>query len=375
MSEKDSVRPPDLSERSEAYFATLETCRGQRHLIVLHDFPDPDAISSAYAHRMIAAAFDIEVEIIHGGRVSHAENIALVRLLGIEMRTWDSKFDLESWEAAVLLDHQGTQSAAVDAILEHGLPILMVIDHHEAQPGPEAQFRDLRKVGAVATIFADYLDAGVVSLEASKPEHVKIATALMHGIMSDTRDYTRAGPTDFEAASRLSRIYDSGMLAQIVSQSRPKQTMEVIRRALGSRVVVDGFSIAGVEQVRAEDRDAIPQAADFLLSEENVHTAIVYGIVGGKKDEILIGSMRTAKLTIDPDAFIKETFGKDPSGQPFGGGKISAGGFAIPIGFLAGSGDEDYQDMKWRVFDSQLRRRILDKIGYEEEKETPAHVP
>lgn len=374
MNDKDSVRPPDVNERSETYFATLEACRGQRHLIVLHDFPDPDAISSAYAHRMIAAAFDIEVEIIHGGRVSHAENIALVRLLDIEMRPWDSDFDLESWEAAVLLDHQGSQSAAVDAILAHGLPILMVIDHHESQPGPEASFRDLRKVGAVATIFADYLDAGVVGLEASKPEHVKIATALMHGIMSDTRSFTRAGPTDFEAASRLSRIYDSGMLAQIVSQSRPKQTMEVIRRALGSRVVVDGFSIAGVEQIRAGDRDAIPQAADFLLSEENVHTAIVYGIVGGKKDEVLVGSLRTAKLTIDPDAFIKETFGKDGDGQPFGGGKISAGGFAIPIGFLAGSGDEDYQELKWRVFDSQLRRRILDMIGYKEEKEPPAHV-
>ena len=50
--------------------------------------------------------------------------------------------------------------------------------------------------------------------------------------------------------------------------------------ALHARTVRNGFSIAGVGYVRWADRDAIPVAADFLLTEENVHTSIVYGLLG-----------------------------------------------------------------------------------------------
>ena len=46
-------------------------------------------------------------------------------------------------------------------------------------------------------------------------------------------------------------------------------------------MTAESFSIAGVGYLRAEDRDGIPQAADFLVTEENIHTAVVYGIVTG----------------------------------------------------------------------------------------------
>jgi nanoRNase/pAp phosphatase (c-di-AMP/oligoRNAs hydrolase) len=58
--------------------------------------------------------------------------------------------------------------------------------------------------------------------------------------------------------------------------------------------------------LRAGDRDAIPQAAEFFMKEENVHTAIVYGIIKDEnQEEVLNGSLRTSKLTLDPDEFIK----------------------------------------------------------------------
>ncbi len=51
------------------------------------------------------------------------------------------------------------------------------------------------------------------------------------------------------------------------SKSCARQTREIIRRALGNRLVVENFSRAGIGYLRAEDRDAIPQAADFLLTD------------------------------------------------------------------------------------------------------------
>jgi nanoRNase/pAp phosphatase (c-di-AMP/oligoRNAs hydrolase) len=128
----------------------------------------------------------------------------------------------------------------------------------------------------------------------------------------------------------------------------------------------ESYSLAGIGYVRAEDRDAIPQAADFLLTEENIHTAIVYGIVvtdhDGQRYESLVGSLRTTKLTVDPDTFIKEALGRNDAGQFYGGGKAEAGGFDIPVGFLTG-GQEEFQSLKWQVFDTQIKQRLFAKIG------------
>jgi len=97
------------------------------------------------------------------------------------------------------------------------------------------------------------------------------------------------------------------------------------------------------------------QAADFLVTEENVHTAVVYGIVHDEDEEleVVIGSLRTTKLTLDPDEFIKEAFGQ--IGQRFfGGGRTGAGGFEIPMGFLSGS-MRILPTPKWEVFDAQIK--------------------
>ena len=111
------------------------------------------------------------------------------------------------------------------------------------------------------------------------------------------------------------------------------------------------------------------KAADFLLTEENVHTALVYGIVTDGGQESLVGSMRTSKITVDPDAFIKEVFGQDSDGHPFGGGKWSAGGFDIPVGFLSGGKGDEYLERKWQVYDARVRQGLFAKIGIKEQAE------
>lgn len=352
----------------------LEECRGQRHLVIIQNYPDPDAISTGFAHRLISASFGIEVDIVYAGQISHPENIALVKLLDIEMRRWENNFDLSNYQGCVFVDNQGTTSGPiVDAIQAKKIPELIVVDHHESQERLNPRFKDIRKVGATATIYGDYFEEGLINLEKSKKEHVMVATALMHGIKTDTGGFITAGPEDFQSAGFLSRFVDSDLLAEITSQARSKQTMEIIQKSLVNRVNKEGYSISGIGYLRCEDRDAIPQAADFLLTEENVHTAIVFGVISSNDGdgEFLTGSMRTSKITIDPDEFLKEVFGKDPSGRHFGGGKKTAGGFEIPIGFLSGGEDSEFREMKWKVYNAQILQKIMKKIGVQrEEKKT-----
>ncbi len=67
------------NQKSEELQKTLLAHRHDRQLVILQDFPDPDALSCAWAYQLIAQQYDIKCEIIYAGALSHQENIALVR--------------------------------------------------------------------------------------------------------------------------------------------------------------------------------------------------------------------------------------------------------------------------------------------------------
>ena len=356
-----------MEQKTKELQQVLSAHRGDRQLVVLQDFPDPDALSSAWAYKLIAQEYGIRCDIVYAGTLSHQENVALVKLTGLPVKRWPLQSarekDMSIYQGCVFIDNQGTTTQLLSVIQSAKLPIVAVIDHHTAQEEIEAEFTDLRtQTRATATILTQYLRAGLVPMDNSDGEHVKCATALMHGLRSDTNHLMQAQEEDFLAAGYLSRFYDSQLLSAVLQASRSKRVMEVIERSLRNRVLQNSFSIAGVGYLRYDDRDAIPQAADFLVTEENVHTAVVYGIVHDEDAEleVVIGSLRTDKLTLDPDEFIKEAFGQDAQGRFFGGGRAMAGGFEIPMGFLSGFNENsEYTKAKWDVFDAQIKQKLV----------------
>lgn len=345
----------------------LEQHRGERQIVVIQDFPDPDALSSAWAYQLIVANYEISCDIVYGGTLSHQENITLVKLTGLPatkyVHTALQEEDLSVYKGCVLIDSQGTNSQLYSVVQAAGIPLIVVVDHHSKQGEIKAEFVDLRpQTRATATILTQYIQSGMLEFDSSNEHHVKCATALMHGLRSDTNRLMQAKEEDFIAAAYLSRFYDSQLLNAVMQSARSRRVMNVIERALRNCITKKNFSISGVGYLRYDDRDAIPQAADFLVTEEDIHTAVVYGIVHNEDDdnELVIGSLRTTKITLDPDEFIKETLGKDMQGRFFGGGRHLAGGFEIPVGFLNGFNDNaEYTKLKWEVFDRQIKQKLM----------------
>jgi nanoRNase/pAp phosphatase (c-di-AMP/oligoRNAs hydrolase) len=108
--------------------------------------------------------------------------------------------------------------------------------------------------------------------------------------------------------------------------------------------------------VRAQDRDAIGQAADFLVRREGIRTVITYGLVDGFID----GSLRTTDPSLDPAAWLREAFGVGPLGLPYGGGRRGKGGFQIPLGPLATCCD---QKALWKVCKDTVESTIRRQLG------------
>lgn len=361
---KPSSAELQVSQKIKKLKDVLDAHRGETHIIAIQDFPDPDAIASAFAHQLICVNYDIETDIVYGGRISHQQNIALVKLLNIGLIRYSESFDFSRYQGSVFVDNQGATTMLTKKLENEHIKPIIAVDHHERAGFLAPEFADIRKIGATATIYTSYLRHGIIELDKTDSAHSRCATALMHGIRSDTNDFIRAKEYDLLAASYLSNYYNPNLLSEIVNQSRSKKVMDIIEKALANRVIKDNYSVSGIGYLRQEDRDAISQAADFLLTEENVHTVIVYGIVlNDNQEELLSGSFRTSKLTIDADTFIKETFGKSENGDYFGGGKQEAAGFAVPVGFLAGTYGNEYEELKWKMFDLQVKQKIFTKIG------------
>lgn len=362
--------PPEGLERATELKDLLAGRRGERHIVAIQDFPDPDAISSALAYRELARAFDIEVDIVHDGLISHPENLALVNLLDIDVVRYTAELPLGRYDAAVFVDNQGATTRMTGRLKDAGVPTLVVIDHHEPCDILDPVFCDVRLVGAAATLLTEYLRSGVILvMDRARPGHVQLATALMHGLHSETEGFLLAGREEYEAAAYLRRFSDIELLRQVLCVQKSRGTMDTIQTALVRRSIRSGVSLAGVGFVRWSDRDAIPQAADFLLTEENIHTAIVYGILTGVDGrEIVSGSLRTTNATLGVDAFLKDALGTNAGGRPYGGGRSRAGGFEIDVGFLGGSGgDREQGEMKWALFDRQIRQKLFEAAGLEDE--------
>ncbi|HEX2210960.1 MAG TPA: bifunctional oligoribonuclease/PAP phosphatase NrnA [Longimicrobium sp.] len=347
----------------------LESRRGERHVVALQDFPDPDAISCGMAYREIARRYDIDADLLYDGQISHAENRALVNLLEIPIQEYEPAMDLSVYSAAVFVDNQGSTTHLTDLLKAAGVPTLAVVDHHEPDDVLDPIFSDVRPLGAAATMLAEYLASdALLTLEAGNEHHQRLATALMHGLHSETDGFVRARPPEYRAAAFLSRFIDADLLEKVLCVQKSRGTLRVIERALHSRTVRNGFSIAGVGYVRWADRDAIPVAADFLLTEENVHTSIVYGLLGEEDGrEVVTGSLRTLSSTMQVDQFLRDALGDDLRGRPYGGGRSRAGGFEIELGFLKGDEDDPVgQNLKWSLYDRRVRRKLFREAGVDD---------
>ncbi|HET7275560.1 MAG TPA: bifunctional oligoribonuclease/PAP phosphatase NrnA [Longimicrobiaceae bacterium] len=357
----------DERDRAIALRELLAPREGEHHVVAIQDFPDPDAISSAMAYRTIARTFGIETEILYNGLISHPENLALVNLLDIQITRYTEALSLEQFDAAVFVDNQGTTTRLTPRLQAAGVPTLAVIDHHDAQEVLDPIYVDVRNVGAAATQMTDYLRSGVfLEMDADDPQHVKLATALMHGLHSETDRFLKAGKAEYAAAAFLSHFIDTGQLERVLCVEKSRGTMDTIQQALEHRTIRGGLAVSGVGYIRWPDRDAIPQAADFLLTEENVNTVVVYGIVCDEDErEVVSGSLRTNNATMTVNSFLGEALGKDARDRPYGGGRSRAGGFEIDLGFLAGDGDPVSRESKWSLFDAQIRRKLFAAAGLE----------
>ena len=318
--------------------------------IFLQSNPDPDALGSGLALKTICEHLGASATMYYGGAIGHQENRAFVNLLELNLVHVGARDDVHD----ILAQHDLV--ALVDAFMPGKNNILppdarvdLIFDHHQAEEGDvKAKFADIRPdVGASSSILTQYLRQLDVPLT---PE---LAVALLYGIRTDTRGFTRnAMPEDMEAATFLSNHIDMELLEKIETPPLSAETVDTLGKAIRNREQYGSFVLTSVDFIR--DRDTLPQAADFLLRLEGVATVIAYGIV----DDVIHISARTQDVRVNLGDALERAFGK----QSAGGHAKMAGG-QIKLGIF---GDVDEKEALLRLARDAVRKQVLHVLGLEE---------
>jgi nanoRNase/pAp phosphatase (c-di-AMP/oligoRNAs hydrolase)/uncharacterized UPF0146 family protein len=295
--------------------------------IVVHDSPDSDAIASALALKQIAKQVGVSADILYHGETGHHVNRAFVNILGIDMRQIEGEAELKEYTKLALVD------ASVPGA-NNPLPpppegnVDIIIDHHVANNSGavHADFFDVQKDnGATSTIMTKYLR------ELDVPVDKVLATALLHGIRVDTDAFKReTHPSDFFASAYLHEKADKDLLEQIETPPMSTEMLNVVGDAIINKRIKGSYLITNVGTVA--NRDAIPQAADYLLNLEGITTVIVMGLC--EESACVSGRSKDIRVNLG-DAFVR-AFGDIGSA----GGHATMAAAQIPLGIFSGLKDK-----------------------------------
>lgn len=246
--------------------------------IVLHPDPDPDALSSALAVRVLLGRDGRASPVVTLRAMSRPENRRMAQLLHLEV-VQVTAAELARYPRVVAVDTQPHNAGG------QGDDGWAVVDHHPLETDLAAGLRDVRPdYGATATILIEYLRAA-----ADCTVSPGLATALQYGIRTDTDMLTRGvSAPDVAAYAWLQDRVDPVLLHRI---ERPAYSVALLR-TLGAAVA----GIASAADVAAawagdlgpEDAHVLSELADLCLGVEGV----AWGVAGARVEQDLVLAIR-----------------------------------------------------------------------------------
>lgn len=307
-------------------------------LILTHDFPDPDAIASAFALQHLAqSVFGIETKITYGGIVGRTENRAMVRILRIRMHRFHPVLLRRHAHVAVVDTQPGFNNNPFPGNRKPAI----VLDQHPADHEPEAGLALVdAECGATCVLVAQAL------LQTGADIPARVATALAYGILTDTQDLYRARRPDV-AQTYLQVLPHADMraLARIQNPVRPRRFFSVLGRGIREAVLYRRLIVTHLGPVDTPDR--VSQVAEFLLTYRQAHWCFATGRFRGR----LHASLRTIRQDAQAGEVLRDVFEKRHAAG--GHGPIAGGSCRVGV---------DAPEEKWDERERLLAERLIRRL-------------
>ncbi len=274
--------PDDVLKTTRRKLAELEAVvKGDRRLLILtHDNPDPDSVSSALCLRYILQKlYGVQSRVGYGGIVGRAENQAMIKVLRLPVHPVSEKV-VRRYKKIALID---TQPRFGNNSFPSRMKPSIVIDHHPLSTKTTGHFIDVRNgFGATATILTQYLVASGLEITP------RLATALFYGIASETQNLGReAEAVDMQAYLTLFPVVNKRALSHIEHPNRPREFFIALQRALTNAFTYRNAVCSNLGVI--DNPDMVSQVADYLLTMERA----TWSMCVGQVDDTMLFSLRT----------------------------------------------------------------------------------
>ena len=313
--------------------------------IQTHNFPDPDAIASAYGLQQLLKSRGIISTLCYSGKIDRHSTSRMIQLAGIEIQNIDKLSSVNDDAEIILVDSQKGNSNIINMTGDE----IICIDHHPTNsrcvsPTLEYRFHDIRPdVGACASIIASYF------FENNIPMDKNIATVLCFGIKIDTKGLSRGvSAFDMDMFYRVFKLADQNIIHRLENSTLEFSDLKVYSAAINSIQVYGtiSFAHAGFNCPEA----LIASVSDFMLQLKEVDFSVVYTL----RDNGVKLSIRSEDSLHDAGVIV----GRALAGIGSGGGHASMAGGYIPYEYLNGLGKNDSEEIS-----SIIRERFLAQLS------------
>ncbi|MCI8551223.1 MAG: DHH family phosphoesterase [Lachnospiraceae bacterium] len=243
----------------------VELCRGHNVYIQTHNFPDPDAIASAYGLQKLLSVYGVPSKLCYDGRIDKLSASKMLDMFHIQMSNYESlAVDMEEKDYIICVDTQKNSGNVTDFKGDE----VACIDHHPTFVPVEYQYRNIRITGACSTLIAEYY-----VLQGHTPDK-DTAAALLYGLKMDTLQFTR-GVTDLDIKmfEFLFSHCDREKLARLERNNMEFDDLKAYGAAIES---IELYDKTGFSCIPFPCPDAlIAILSDFILALIEVEVAVV----------------------------------------------------------------------------------------------------
>ena len=290
----------------------IKTLKGKKRIFIqTHNYPDHDAVASAFALQYILKSFKIESNIIFHGDILRDSLQKMIDKLNIPILP-HYKYELNDEDTIVIVDANKKNKNV--ATLKGN--VVAVIDHHPGTEHEDLEFCDIRSdYGACASIIFSYFVE--LMLEPGR----EVATALHTGIVFDTHQFSRnASPIDIETVAMLYNVSDVNLVNSLVRNSIKLNDFKQYQYLLEKLRVKGNFAYCHFPD--GCNKDLLAILADYILSVEEIE----FVILSAQSIEGISFCVRSEIPEIPANTAVQKLL----AGIGSGGGHIDMAGGRIP---------------------------------------------
>jgi nanoRNase/pAp phosphatase (c-di-AMP/oligoRNAs hydrolase) len=301
----------------------FELVGNRRLYIQTHDIPDPDALASAEAFRLVARHFGVSARLVANGFPHRRDNKAMLSECSIHLRPLDSikppGKNRVAWAFMDCMPGGGNVTLLPTAPGD----LLLAIDHHGA---PDHTFASAdnafiindRTIGATATLLTRLL------FELEIPFPPRMASALSYAIITDTQDFSR-GTTeaDLKMYAALFPFTNQRIISRLRNVTRPREYYGTLHTTLENAKTYRHVAWAYIEKVITGE--SVAEIADFLLACERITWSLVLGHTTDRLYISIRSSQPKARAAIVIRRIIADLDGTVGGHNEFAGGYIRLG--------------------------------------------------